>query len=401
MATDTIKRLMDEYRELEASEANQKRKAKWACIQKTTRDQWRGTPRIDGKSKYGAAPLQMDCNTNFWGAYLGYSVEDYYRKPEVFLENYMKMRIERFKLFEDDIFVDKMIPIWMGSAFEASLIGMRVVYSDVNDPWIDFKYFLKEPEDLEKIPEFDFYHTGQMEDAVKIYEYCRSQLDPDFDVIFPEWERGPFGVATYARGFEDVLSDMLDDEDDFMDTYMKFFTDRQIQYFEELEKYLGHKIGKINLFNDEVNTPTLSPSLYEERVRPHEARLSERFGGLYYWHSCGTLDKLYPAIAEIPNIDMIHKGPWSSATAAGKAFGQKSAIEVCLNPIKDVISTDAQGMYDRVYGICKELNDTDAKGYTIRANNVGCLGTPDKTIAKCREFIATARRAIADAAVKE
>ena len=58
-------------------------------------------------------------------------------------------------------------------------------------------------------------------------------------------------------------------------------------------------------------------------------------------------------------------------------------------------------MYDRVYGICKELNDTDAKGYTIRANNVGCLGTPDKTIAKCREFIATARRAIADAAVKE
>lgn len=400
MASEIIKRLMDEIRVLEASEENQRRKAKWACLQKTTRDQWRGTPKCDGLSKFGNAPLQMDCNTNFWGAYLGYRVGDYYRKPEVFLENYLKMRIERFKLFQDDIFVDKMVPIWMGSAFEASLIGMRVVYDDVNDPWIDFQYFLKEEADLDKIPAFDFYHTGQMEDAVKIYEYCRSQLDSDFDVIFPEWERGPFGVATYARGYEDVLYDMADDSDGFCDRYMQFFTDRQIQYFEAREKYLGVKTQKINLYNDEVNTPTLSPTLYEEKIRPYEIQLSERFGGLFYWHSCGILDKLYPSIAGIPGIDMIHKGPWSSATAVGQAFGQKCAVEVCLNPLKDVINADDQGMYDRVFGICKELNDTDTRGYTIRANNIGTLGTTDATIQKCRAFIAAARKAIADAAVK-
>ena len=400
MATDTIKRLMDEIRTLEASEENQRRKAKYAYLQHTTRDQWRGTPKFDGQAKYGQVPLQMDCNTNFWGHYLGYKVGDYYRVPEVFLENYLKMRVERFKLFEDDVFVDKMVPIWMGSAFEATLIGMRVVYDDENDPWIDFKYFLKNPEDLEKIPAFDFYHTGQMEDAVKIYEYCRSQLDSDFDVIFPEWERGPFGVATYARGYEDVLYDMVDDEDGFCDKYMQFFTDRQIQYFEAREKYLGVKTEKINLYNDEVNTPTLSPAVYEEKIRPYEIQLSQRFGGLNYWHSCGNLDRLYPSIAEIPGIDMIHKGPWSSAAIVGKVFGHKCPVEVCLNPLKDVVNADEKTMYNCVYGICKELNDADTMGYTIRANNVGTLGTPEATIKKCREFIATARKAVADAAVK-
>lgn len=400
MATEEIKRLMEEMRILEASEENQRRKAKWQCIQKTSRDQWRGTPKCDGMSKYGAAPIQLDCNTNFWGAYLGYSVEDYYRNPEVFLKNYLKMRIERFKLFEDDVFVDKNINIWMGSAFEASLIGMRVVYSDVNDPWIDFQYFLQEKEDLEKIPEFDFYHTGQMEDAVKIYEYCRDQLDDDFNVLFPEWERGPFGVSTYARGYDGVLFDMLDDEDDFCDTYMQFFTDRQKQYFAEKDKYLGTKTTRINLYNDEVNTPTISPQLYMDKIRPYEVQLSEHFGGLYYWHSCGILNKLYPAISEIPGIEMIHKGPWSSATDCGNNFGQKCAIEVCLNPLKDVIDADHKTMHDNIYDICKELNATDAKGYTIRANNIPTLETPDKTITKGRDFIKAAREAVADAAEK-
>ncbi|MEA4964664.1 MAG: uroporphyrinogen decarboxylase family protein [Oscillospiraceae bacterium] len=403
MSDEIIKRLMDEVRTLEASEENQRRKAKWACIQKTSRDQWRGTPKFDGSAKHGNAPLQMDCNTNFWGAYLGYRVGDYYRNPEVFLQNYLKMRIARFKLFEDDVFVDKLVPIWMGSAFEASLMGMKVVYDDKNDPWIDFKYFLHEQSDLAKIPALDFYHTGQMEDAVKMYEYCRQQLDDDFDVAFPEWERGPFGVATYTRGYEAVLVDMVDadeEEDSFLREYMQFFTDRQIQFFEAREKYLGQKTGKINLYNDEVNMPTVSPGLYENYIRPYEIQLSKRFGGLNYWHSCGNLDRLYPLIAEIPGIDMIHKGPWTSAAAAGKSFGDKCAIEVCLNPLKDVIDADEKLMYDVVFGICKDLNDADSHGYTIRANNVGTLGTTDQTIEKCRAFLSCARKAIGDAAVK-
>ena len=401
MADDKIKYLMEQIRTLEESEENQKRKAKWACIQKTSRDQWRGTPKMEGTASKGQAPVQMDCNTNFWGGYLGYSVADYYQKPQVFLENYLKMRVERFRLFADDVFVDKLVPIWMGSAFEASLMGMRVVYGEKEDPWIDFKYFLEDESSLEKIPELDFYHTGQMEDAVKIYEYCRDQLDDDFQVIFPEWERGPFGVATYTRGYEDVLMDMVDDEDGFAKTYMQFFTDRQIQYFEAREKYLGEKTGKINLYNDEVNTPTVSPALYEEFILPYEVQLSNRFGGLNYWHSCGKLDRLYESIAKVPGIDMIHKGPWTSAKAAGEHFGKICPIEVCLNPQADIIREDEKGMYDKVFSICRELNETGSQGYTIRANNIGILDTAKQSIEKCQSFIASARKAIADAADQE
>ena len=87
MATEEIKRLMEEFRTLEQSEENRRRKAKFSCIQHTSRDQWRGTPKFDDTARFGEVPVELDNNTNFWGAYLGYDVGDYYRKPEVFLKN--------------------------------------------------------------------------------------------------------------------------------------------------------------------------------------------------------------------------------------------------------------------------------------------------------------------------
>ena len=401
MASEEIKRLMEEFRTLEQSGENQKRKKKFSCIQHTSRDQWRGTPRFDDTARFGDVPVELDNNTNFWGAYLGYDVGDYYRKPEVFLKNYLRMRIERFKLYDDDTFLDKMVPIWMGSAFEASLLGLKVAYVPDADPWIVFDYYLQDIGDLGKIPELDFYHSGQMEDAIRMYEYCCDQLDDDFDVIFPEWERSPFGVATYIRGMQDVILDMATEEDDFVNGYLDIIMDRQFQYFREREKYLGKKTGKINFYNDEVNIPMVSPSLYRDYIRPTELKVAEHFGGFHYWHSCGVTDKIYKLIAEIPGIDMIHRGPSTSARAAGEAFGQICPIEVNLDPMKDVINNDEKGMYEKVASICRDLNETGAKGYLIRANNIGKLGSTSETIRKCRQFITAARKAVSVSAMTQ
>lgn len=399
MGADKYKYLMEELRTLEESEENQSRKNKWGGLQHTSRDQWRCTPKTDGSSCKGETPVQFDCNSNFWSGYLGYDVGEYYQNPEVFLENHLKMKIQRFKLFHDDVFLEKNIPIWMGSGFEASLIGMNICYAQREDPWIDFQYFLEDESSLEKIPEFDFYKTGQMPNAVRIYEFCMEMLEDDFNPIFPEWERGPFGVATYARGYEDVLIDMAT-EDEFADIYMDFFTNRQIQYFEAREKYLGKGTQRINLYNDEVNTPTISPGLYEQYILPYEQKLAEKFGGLNYWHSCGKLDALLPSICKIPEIEMIHKGPWTSASVIGKVFGQKCAIEVCLNPEKDVNRQDKKGMYQAVSEIVHDLNQQKVKGYNIRANNISMLGeSVEKTVAKGKTFIEAARCAIFDGAV--
>ena len=104
---DNIKRLMEDFRTLEASEENQRRRAKWECIPYTARDQWRGLPKTDGSCWDGVIPISTDLNNTFWSHFLDFSLVDYYKDPEIFLENYLKICINRFKMFDDDVFLEK------------------------------------------------------------------------------------------------------------------------------------------------------------------------------------------------------------------------------------------------------------------------------------------------------
>lgn len=385
-------RLLEEIRELEQSSKNIERKNKWECIPSTSRDQWRGLPRLDSSWKNDQIPVQVDMNMTFWAKYFNFSLKDYYLDPEIFLENYLKIKIERFKLFDDDVFVNKAVPVWMATGYEASLFGMDVKYFDDADPWIVYDDVIKEHSDLDRLEMPDFRTSGLMPDAIRIYEYVRENVDDDFEVIFPEWLRGPFGIALYLRGYEHLLMDMVD-YPEFTHRFMQFIVDSRKNWFKQLEGYLGHEVKKSNLFNDEVNCPSLSPNLYEEFVLPYEQQLCESHSeGYHYWHSCGDLTRLYPIIDRIPKIDMIHKSPWSSAREAGRVFGKRSAIEVCMNPQGDILESNHEQMKSHVEGIVKELYETDAKGFTLRANNIYFYKSYEATVAKAADWISACRK---------
>ena len=398
MASDKLKQLMETIREMEQSPENIKRRDRYDW-QRTPRDQWRGTPKLDSSCLEGNVPLQVDCNNTFWAKYFGYSVEDYFLNPEVFLENVFKIAIERFKLFDDDVFIQKSVPIWFGSAFEASLVGMNVLFSEESDPWIDYKDVITCPEDLDKMVYPDFYKSGLMPQAINVYEYCRENLDDDFEVLFPEWQRGPFGMATYTRGFGNTLMDMMTDED-FAHRYMRYFIEAKMSWCDQRSKYLGIGREKTNLYNDEINIPSLSPALYEEFVLPYEQELCKYHGGIFYWHSCGKIDPFLPVLDKAGKIEMIHKGPWTDVKKVGEVFSQKAAIEICLNPQEDIIESTQEQLYNRLTGFCTTLNGQKAKGYTIRANNIGVIGSTENSIKKSRDFITVARKAASDAAIK-
>jgi len=390
---DTIKKLMETIRELEQTEDNQRRKQKWECIPYTSRDQWRGLPKMDGSCLKGNVPVQVDANNTFWAKYFNFSLKDYYLNGEVFLENFLKATIERFKLFDDDVFITKRIPIWMASGYEASLFGMEVGFFHDIDPWIVFKDVIEKPEDLKNLKVPDFYKSGLMPKAIEVYEYVKENIDDDFEVIFPEWLRGPFGIAVYLRGFEHILMDMID-RPEFVHELMRFIVDSRKVWYDSLEAYLGRPVVKGNLFNDEVNCPSLSPALYEEFVLPYEKELSDYHGGLHYWHSCGDLTPLYKKIVEIPKIDMIHKSPWSSAAEVGRVFGKVSAIEVCMNPQKDIFEGTEESMRELLTGIVKDLTDAQVQGYTLRANNIMYYKSWENSISKAKSFIKVSREVV-------
>jgi len=390
---DTIKRHMETIRELEQSDDNKRRKALWKDAQYRVGNHWRGLPRTDGSCLKGQVPVHTDPNNAFWAKYLNLSLKDFYLNGETFLENYLKITIERFKLFKDDAYIVKRIPMWMSVAYEATFFGMKVNFFDDIEPWLDYEEIIKKPEDLKKMKFPNFYKSGLMPKAIEVYEYVKENIDDDFEVLFPMWARGPFGLAVYLRGFNNLMMDMID-RPQFMHELMRFITDSMKSWFDSLAQYLGKPVGKGTLFNDEVNCPSLSPEFYKEFVLPYEKELCEYHGGLHYWHSCGDITRLCRLIREIPNIDLIHRGPWTNAQEIGKVFGDTSAIEVCFNTEAEIMGASDQEIRKLLTGIIKDFNETNVKGYCLRADNITFYKSWEDTFSKANEFYRIAKDVI-------
>ena len=74
--------------------------------------------------------------------------------------------------------------------------------------------------------------------AHRIYEGLKEVCEPHFKVIFPEWIRGPLGVALFLRGYTDLLLDMTGNLE-LIHGLMKKVTDERKRYFRMRASFIG------------------------------------------------------------------------------------------------------------------------------------------------------------------
>ena len=392
--SDKIKRLMEEVRELEASPENQRRKNMYRWGNRIARDQWRGMPKNDHSIKYGNLPVQIDMPAPYWHKCLRIDYKKHFVSGEQFVEDMLRIKIERFKQIPDDIFVDKDINMFMGVPFGASFFGHQILFMQDTDPEVRYRQLFTNEEELKQLGMVDFYRDGLMPLAIRLYEEALEAVDPDFHVQFPQWIRAPFGICAYARGYQELLMDFLLDPD-FAEEEMRYFTDCRIHWHEEMCRYLGERVDTLDLFNDDVNIPNLSPQLYEEFVLPCEIRLSETIGSVQYWHSCGNTAALAPVIAKIPNLYMYNNGPWTDPRPVAEVFGgTDTVIELQVNPQSVVVEGDERQIHDYLSDAVRAWLDFDVSGATIRANNVVPQRYEGFALERVKEFIRIARQVI-------
>jgi hypothetical protein len=385
---ETVKRLLDRVRTISADPKNVERGRYWVPIQDTARDHWRGTPRP--RAALPRAPITVEPEITLWGKILGFDVRDFYQNPVTYLINSLRMSIYRFENWDDQTGIGLQIPIWLGVTLESSLFGARTVYTRDDYPWLDREPVIRTRDDLEKLEPPDFFSSGLMPLAHRYYQEIRELVDDDVKVNFHEWGRSPFGVAFHIRRMENLLVDMIDDPE-FTHRLMRFITDARKRWVAERAKFLGKPIEKGNLYNDEVNTPTLSPALYEQFVLPYEQELSMFHGGILYWHSCGNTTALVPLIARIPNLEMFHVGPWTDGETCMKVFKGAVPLEFCLHPVKDVQNADRRAIENRLRGIAMAC---DGGPYTVRADGIQLIHDLQKDLSAITEWIAAADRVL-------
>ena len=330
---ERIKTLMDHVREIHESSENQARARHWQIL---LHERWEPafirtlpTPRDSGPIPFVVEPALA-----MWSEILGFDTKAYFEHPLTYLTAQLEMKVYHAQYFKDDTYIDKSLRLLFATLLEGSVLGVPYGFTQQGHPWLDY---LNPPiqgrEDLNGLSPPDFYRSGIMPLVHRFYAEMVEILDDDFLVKFPDWIMGPFGVACELRGFDQFLVDLLLDLE-FAQQLLRFVIEARLAWQAECDRFLGVERTRGLIGNDDVNCPTLSPDLYRDVILPLEMGLSEHYGGIFYWHSCGNTTKLMDDIARIPILDLFHCGPWTDVAEACRVMGGGGVpLEICLDPV--------------------------------------------------------------------
>lgn len=327
-----IRRAEDEVREIFESDENKRRMKYWDNLE-LSNDYFRAIPKGTDKK-----PFIVECERPQYAKILGFDFYEYYHDPYLHYLSGLQMQIFKFRHFDDCTPVVKGQAVYPSGAFERSIFaGDDAKYTE-HDAVIADVPIIKDYSDLDSMEYPDFYTSGIMPQTIKFYEDIRSIASGDFAVSFPVWGRSAWGCAWQMRRLTNLMYDVADNPE-WVARLLAFFNEARKRWSLQKAEYLGVGLAPENIYNDEVLNPVVSPALYGQMILPLEIDLSEFYGGVCYWHSCGDTTALYGLINRIPNVEMVTVSAWSDVSLAGRAYDTDIALEVQMHNSRDVLCT--------------------------------------------------------------
>lgn len=380
----TIQLLMEEIKNNYESKENQLRQSNW--------ESFAGLPGIFvrhlPKKDLSNVPFIADLDREMWASVFQMDLTEVYTDPDVYLEFELRKKLYAYQNFSDDNPLTDVITMWFGVGFCESLLGVpQEPAQNGHEPWVGKISIIKDKADLPKLPFPDFYNSPPAKLAHNYYARLKEQVEDNLQVIFPEWDFGPFGIATHLRGIENLSVDFLDDPV-FVHDLMKFLLHVKKSWSLERAKFLGAALQPLYIANDDVNIPILSPNAYREFILPYEKEISLFHGGIDYWHSCGRIDPILKDIMEIPSLKMVHISPWTDLEKAVLVANQDIILEIVLNPVDDVEKATPKEMKEKLRWIkdcCQGLH------YTVRADAFQIFSTLENDLKQIKQWVEIAR----------
>ena len=382
---EQIKFAEDKIRELEQSNENKNRMSYWADDITTNDYIWHPVPK-----NVDCIPFSIEIERAGYAKLLNFSLVKFYTDPIEHVLRNLECMIFKFESFEDCSPVGKGFPYWAGVGFEASLYGARQMFSE-EDSWSSREHLIKERIDLNTLQLGDFYNSPVMKDTHEFYNRMVEIMSKDFLVTFPQWCRSPFGVAWPLRGTEDLIIDFCDDREWF-ESFIRKLTEDRISWSKQRAKHLGTDLIPVSFFNDEVTNPIVSPAMYSDVIFDSEVAISNAFGGLSYWHSCGDTTIFIPKINEIPNVHMVHISPWTDLASAVKGYSKTKALEIVLNPVEDILYPKDESIPKKKLEEIKTL--TSFHRSTVRADGFAVISDQAKELKLIQEWAKMAKKVL-------
>lgn len=248
-----------------------------------------------------------------WGSFRYYSYTDAFYDPVAMMQNQLLDRVVPGILLKDDN------PLSLrnnhGGIQIASVLGAEWNIYEDNFPWV---HPIADRSMLEEIA----YSTEQPTqkqgglprafETLELYKHKLAQYPPlsaAVQISVPDLQ-GPMDTAEQIWGSsiyyafydaQDLLGNLLERIVEVMLTVFRWFqaysTDRLLP---NCATQHGYMVPGQFLIRDDSSLP-LSPSMYEDFVSRHDARLADAFGRISI-HSCGNWDHLVEKFAGIPGV---------------------------------------------------------------------------------------------------
>ena len=287
-------------------------------------------------------PIKITLPMEFFAKNLNINLIDHYNKPDKYIEDSLKIINFQYKKIPDDRVLGGIV-INFGESFESSIFGSKPIFKYDRDPWVGEPIIHKEM-DLEDFHYPDFYESGPMPKIIEIYELAEKTFKGKIPVFFERWDRSPWGTAVHLRGLVNLFKDTVKNPD-FAHKLLKFITESRIKWEQEKSKFLGVKIDKGSLHNDELHAQFISPTTYEVFGYPYEKKLSNFYSkGIFYFHSCGDITPFLNTIGSIRGLKKLHISPATDFRTAITKFGKNLVLEKRMHPIDDLLLCDEKSM---------------------------------------------------------
>jgi hypothetical protein len=381
---DRIARLLDEVRELAASDENRRRLHRWELYG----GHGRRVPKRE-LLRAGHTLVSTVVPNSLWSRLLGMNVRDYYNDPATLVEQQLCMKVFQFCELPDDNPIDRGLGLWLGSGYEASLFGVEIVWLDDDDPWVAKHPVVRDREDISRLPTLDFKTSGMMPLTHRIFEGVRELLPADFTIGFPDFYKAPFGLAMQLHGMAETSVDLIDNPELVRDL-LRLAVDVRKWWCLEREKLTGCKADTPLLDDDEVYVPLVSPSVYRDLILPFEQELDKFHDGIGWWHTCGDLTELAPFIRQIRGLQAISVSPWCrDLEKVVDVFRDNAVIEVGPHPMKDITLATEEEMAASVRRLMEACRGTR---YLLRVEAFSTAKPAEVELAQAKRWIAVAQR---------
>ena len=294
----------------------------------------------------------------------GFKMAEYFTDPEVCVTTQLRIKLFNFHVMRDDTPFDLDVGLDYATALEPSMFGMESLFEEGKEPTYG-AHIIREPEDLDALAAPDFHTSGLMPRAHAMYKDITSLAGGRLRVFFPGWARGPWSIATMLRGFTDLFMDCADDPE-YVGRLMQFIVDSRIAWerqrcdFLDIAptdrdyrwKYVFYRNNyNSDMFEDEVDGNLFSPQMFHDLVAPYTRQLSEFYGGIGYYHSCGNLTDFLPDIATLGIRVMQHISGWTDYSRAAALMPPDVILQISLNATDDVMLADETHMRNRIRSI--------------------------------------------------